>query len=768
MKKLNGLTLNQIMDQLLEGEQADAFVRSLLESGQAELRRVGRDQENWGRIAVASDPAKALMEVVGSNTQDAMSERYVQENNLQDNPPSSPRKAVEARTGFRDGRFNVRTKKGKRLLEDITVSLRGHIRDAQPHKCTIDVRDHGVGVKPHEVANTFCGLGGGGKTRRPYLAGSHGQGSKACFTFANQRRHSAGSTTEMIVTRHWDSNLVTLSFIWFDPRTGHGPTGEICDTGIWKYLVDAETGNPWVFEVPADGEFEAGSLVRIFDYDMGAQACSGIKNKEGEKDFLWNLRNLLPDPLLPLTVKDARTASSKRWKRYLNSSKATFKYEGAVNELSRKKGVEHSAEFVLPLGYNSKATLRYWLFEYDEGVDTLKTYADRNYPISLTLNGQTHGHLDKFIITRDAGLASLNGYLLVVVDVDEMDIESKRELFNSTRESTRNSPTFHALCKNIITLLAEDDNLISYNADYRNRSSSKSTRDEENALREWLNEVFSSSNDKNPGGSQRDSEDKNPRQPTKELPPIPVSDPPTFFDVVGNTTRSVEKGKTFSLRINTDAHPDLFGDPSKFFVDVPYSYVTYTGCTRNDGGRKRFSFRISPNAPSNVTAGLSLVLKPSSNLRFEVSLSVEIEDPAPPEPQDYGLPFRIQYLEDLASLDVYELTSEDASFLALEGSDKVVYVNMLNKNLQARIEAVKDDGRWKDPEGLVKALKLRYKYYAVRSAGVAFQEEMDSETINTELMNLLIKRRTKGALSTYFDMADLHYLKRWRDKIQTD
>lgn len=734
---LGGKTVDEIV-QIVMGKDADKFVKGLLASGEAVVRPIGDRGENGGHIGMAADPLKAITELIGSNMADALSEKYIFEGGQAGN---SPREMIERRSGLAGGRFerkSVSNKAVQAMLDEAEVHLRGHIGTGDtPSNLTIDARDRGVGVQYDRVASTLCGLGGGGKTYAWYFAGAWGQGGKACLVYANPE----GEVCQLILTRHVASDEVTLTFVTRDRRRG------IARTPIYNYLVDPTTQKPWKIKVGNGCTFDTGTMIRTFDYPVGVQGASKLGSATGSFDSM--MRRTLPDPLNPVCIRDLRTASKtqKAWNSYLKSNRAVVKHLGSLHKLYNDRKVNFYREYGIELGVGSTAKMHVAVFDHSVDPSHLERYADFERPFILSLNGQTHGELSKHVLTKDVGFSALNKKFYAFIDMDDVNLEFKNNLFSSSRENARQSAELRLLKGKIVKALMSDPELEELNREYRDQNSSKSDSSEDDMVHQLINQHIQSLRTNYPNGARKTKTEREPREVVPLLP-IPVSDPPTLFELQGDVSRDVVKGKTFRVRINTDAHPDLFGGlGTTFIVDTPYSYLTYESCTRNDGGRKSFVFSVDHTAPTDAKATITFLLDPPKGNPMSVSLEVNVKEPVVKPPEDEGLPFEVKNVDSEEFLDALEMCRDDVSVLKQEAGDRVIYINLLNPLFQSQIESFNEDGRFKSPEQVVTNFRAVYRAEAILTAWEVFVENEDSDA-DIDLMERLIRRGSKCAFST--------------------
>lgn len=746
MTKINRKSLNTLLRTVTTGEEATLFIQTLFKHGLAETRRIGNSEESAGLIKMASDPFKALAEVLGSNTYDAHATKFLLENSKKVDLKGSPRDVISTRLGFPQGRFETlgRTNKGiQKALQETVVTLRGEVKSGvTPEYATIDVRDYGIGVENYKISNTLCGLGGGRKTFCPYLAGAFGQGSKVVLDFTKRDKHGVGNAVEMIVTRAQGQDEISVTFIWYDNRRDTAKTGQ------WLYLVDPTTGQPWTFKADKNAEFEAGTLVRIFDYKLGVQASD--KFGSSDHDLVGQIRRTIPDPLAPLTFKDEREApDSASWRRYLGSKRGKTAYMGSIYDLNHDRHVRSQGSYNIMFAPGEFVKLRWYVFSYDSGTDQVSRYSNKERPFILTMNGQTHGEFAKHLLTRDVGYAALNKRFVAFLDVDGLSHLTKRDLFSSTRESLKLSSDMRNLYQHVVQCLKGDDQLKKLNDEYRDSKSTSGKDSEDMILNQILCKHIKSMSTKNPFGSRK-------RQNTSEnvaTPPpllnIPVNNPPTLFELQGATTRDIYPGQTLVVKVNTDASPALLSNVTKLLVDSPYTYLTYTHMSspETSGGRLSFHFQVDPKAPVGSEATLGLKLKVSKTETLSVSLVTMVQEAPVKSPKEVGLPFSLEYLESDTSLDIYDMSREDVAVVRDVGGSRIMYLNLINKNFQSRLEHLEEDGRYSNPESLVYRTKLAFKSEAAISAWSAYlsYREMD---LDPNMKENLMKCGSKSSIDT--------------------
>lgn len=167
----------------------------------------------------------------------------------------------------------------------------------------------------------------------------------------------------------------------------------------------------------------------------------------GPTSSLWYLvHHYLFDPIIPVTISGER-------KKDLNAGKIENRSIFGNNRRLTKGGgdeknlTQYQQEVNLTFR-DGKVTIYYWVLTLDgsdKPMDRIKNYCLPSQPIIITFNGQKQGQLNNSLIKTDLKLPFIEKYLVVQVECDNLDNESKRHLFSSTRESLRDTSILEEL-----------------------------------------------------------------------------------------------------------------------------------------------------------------------------------------------------------------------------------------------------------------------------------------------------------------------------------
>ena len=124
------------------------------------------------------------------------------------------------------------------------------------------------------------------------------------------------------------------------------------------------------------------------------------------------------DPIIPFTISDRR-----------NDSKDNRTVTGNNRLLTYTDNLEYSQE--VPLTFkDGKVIIYYWVLNTmgENPKDRIKHYTQASHPIIITFNGQKQGSMGNGLIKNDLKLPFLDRYIIVQIEADKMDNDSKYSL----------------------------------------------------------------------------------------------------------------------------------------------------------------------------------------------------------------------------------------------------------------------------------------------------------------------------------------------------
>jgi len=583
------------------------FIEDVKASGiQIAWKPVGGNDNNLAIINLGSDPAAGVVERI-TNALDAVLDL---EWTLRGQPAHlmSPRAAVESWFGIDEGRLSHLKGPDVRKLADISsrveVTLRDSDRDDKP---TIDIRDTGMGILAEDFSESILSLNKNRKLKKLFLAGAFGQGGSTALAYSPY--------TVIVSRRHKDSGKphdVAFTMVRFNAGDAN-----VDKHGVFEYAVDRATGHPIAADLSVD-EFAAGTLVRHFTMDVGKYSAV----MTAPTGSLWFLaHNYLFDPVLPFKIQDARHGKKESSRTVTGNNRLLTNSEFTEYQREATRNFRDGA-----------VTLKWWVLsaEGEKSRDRAKQYVMASKPIIVTYNGQKQGDFPNTVIKDELKLPYLDRYLIVHVDCDKLDAESRRQLFPTTRESVRDTPIGDDLRRMVVETLVEDEELRRLDQERKRRYISQDDLNTvENIRRRLAKRVaaLTKGGGSGPAAKAPTGDGGEGGTPT-ERQPIPVQDPPTFIKIVTPSPRHIFAGRSFSIKFETDAHPDYFYKPDNFLAIItPPSVANFTGTANVKGGYGIAYFKALDGVPEDSAAKITIELRPPRSTALSDVMDVLVVPP---------------------------------------------------------------------------------------------------------------------------------------------
>lgn len=680
--------MEEIFKQLLVAHKPEEVRDVLIKIGKSKYRfePVGNRKNNLATINIGTDPAAGVTERITNAIDAVLEKEWIK----RDEPTDirTPRKASELWFEIEDGKISkirdANDKKLKQLSDLVCVTL---FDSGQPTKPTVEVRDKGIGLEPEQFSKTILDLNGNNKIGKLHLMGAYGQGGSTALSY--------NDLTIIVSKPYFGDQRKKKKVAYTIVRINPGDINK--DKHEWyEYMVDQSTGQPFVCEI-SDNEFEPGTLVRHIMMDLGK-----YKGKiTTPSNSLWYLsHNFLFDPIIPFTISDRR-----------NGSKDNRTVTGNNRLLTYTENLEYFQE--VPLTFkDGKVIIYYWVLNTigENPKDRIKHYTQPSTPIVITFNGQKQGSLGNGLIKNDLKLPFLDRYIIVQIEADNMDNDSKRQLFSSTRESLRDTSILEELKKLTIDTLSEDDELKRLDRERKQRYFTQEDTHVLDSLRKRLarriNSFLKGSGSGKSVVATKTSETVN----TEKLPEIPVEDPPTFFEVLTPSPKEVYINKAFSIKFKTDAHPNYFAQPETFVAFIePQSLGMFTGTARVVDGYGLAFFKVGEETEIGETGQITLELRPPRQKSFNSTVDiVAVENPETSDTDTDGKNktpnIQVEFIYRIDSWYVDNNWTEESVAEVLDDQDGVViYVSAENKNLTKLVSRAQ-----RQNESAVENIKNKY------------------------------------------------------------
>ena len=563
-------------------------------NGKISWKPLGGRINNLSTVNLGSDPAAGVIERI-TNSMDAVIESSL---NGHDAENRNPREIVEELFSIKEGRLkSIKDfKKQNELTKKIQVTV---LDSGNTNRPTLEIRDHGIGVDAKDFSNTVLSLNANNKIKKQHLLGAFGQGGATSFSYND-------ITLIMSKKNKKGIDVVSWTFVRINPGN------QMDKHGWYEYCIDKETALPFVIE-DTNNLFAPGTLIRHLMMDLGK-----YKGRiTTPTNSLWFLcHNYLFDPVLPFTIADKR--------KDRNESRTV---SGNHRLLSKSDNLEYYKE--IPITFkNGKLKIFYWVLKHDgeKAQNRIKHYTLTSQPIIITLNGQKQGYFSNKLIKEDLNLSFLEKYIIIQIECDLIDNDSKRQLFSTTREKLRDTSIYDDLKKVLIETLSEEDELKKLDFDRRRIYFSRKNENLSDYTRKNITSKITSyinngsSNSKN--ATIFNGEIINANK-------INIKTPSTFLEILNDKVIKASLGKMFSVKFKTDSDPDRFYDPECFyaeFIDSAFGY--FTGSVRVKDGYGIAYFKLSENINSDASSKLILKLKNEQYdvLTDDVTVEVNIKE----------------------------------------------------------------------------------------------------------------------------------------------
>ena len=658
--------MEKIFKDLLTAYTAEEVRKILIKIGKSKMRweAVGNRKNNLATINIGTDPASGVTERI-TNAIDAVLEKEWKNQN-EPTDIKTPRKASELWFSIEDGKISkikdALDKRIKNLSDKIQVTLYESGKDTKP---TVEIRDKGIGLEPEQFSKTILDLNGNNKIGKLHLMGAYGQGGSTALSYNN--------LTIIISKPFFGDQRKKKKVAWTVVRINEGDINK--DKHEWyEYMVDNYTGQPFTTEID-DNVFEPGTLVRHIMMDLGK-----FKGKiTTPSNSLWYLaHNYLFDPIIPFTISDRR-----------KDRKDNRTVTGNNRLLTYNQNLDYFNEVSLTFKDGS-VRIYYWVLNTtgEDPKSRIKHYASISNPIIITFNGQKQGTLGNGIIKNDLRLPFLDRYIIVQIEADIMDNDSKRQIFSSTRESLRDTSILADLKRLTIDTLKEDDNLIRLDRERRQRYFTKEDTQVLDSLKKRLARRINSFLKSSGKGTTVTTSTLGETAKSEKLPEIEIEDPPTFFEIVTNSPKEVYPNKTFSIKFKTDAHPNYFAQTETFVAFIePQSFGSFTGTARVNNGYGIAYFKVNEETEIGETGEITLELRPPRLKSLTSSVEVlAIESPENSSADGSGKNKSPNIQVDFVNKDstIYQDNNWDETSVAevANSQDGVfIFVSEENKNL---------------------------------------------------------------------------------------
>lgn len=306
------------------------------------------------------------------------------------------------------------------------------ISDGLKYTPSVVVYDNGEGQHPERFEETFLSLLRGNKNEIHFVQGKYNMGGSGALVFCGDKRYQLIGSRRYNETGDFGFTLLRRHPLSEEERQRKKNTW-------YEYLkVDGEIPS---FPVHGnldlnlyDREFTTGSILKLYSYNLPSGAWSIFS-----RDLNRHLNEFLFEPALPIYTVEGRTD------KYPHDKNPQRDLYGLKRRLEKQHDKYVEEKFSLNCSkeeIGGEIEITCYVFKARmEGKDVKETkkaiqseFFQNNMRVVFSVNGQVHGHYTKEFISRSLKFGLLKNYLLIHVDVTDLDVEFRNELFMASRD----------------------------------------------------------------------------------------------------------------------------------------------------------------------------------------------------------------------------------------------------------------------------------------------------------------------------------------------
>ena len=457
--------------------------------------------------------------------------------------PKTMNQAIKSFLSIKGGSIaNLDAKSRTAIAERIQLVTTG--TKTEPNYLIID---DGEGQNPSDFPTTFLSLLRDNKTKIPFVQGKFNMGGTGVLQFAGK------NSFQMIISRR-QADLPRADTMWgftiirrIEPKFEQPHSSYVYlapNAEILSFHSEFLAVKPSQYPYPYSESLSYGTCIKLWNYKL-----QGSLKSISTLNLRWELEKFLPDPAMPIRIKERR--SGYRAHTY----DTTMSGLSSVISDSPDK-IEPGLDTGTPLNILNvgNVQLRIVLFKDRENSEVERMPAG----IFFTVNGQLHGELDEYFISRKTGLDYIAGSLVVLVDCTSLPPRVIEDLFLASRDRMRQCDEKLLLENSIIEYIKDHPGLKEMNARRRAARISKTTEEETSKVIQTLvrsdptlANLFGTGNKITVPGGQL------PGQVSYEGKKFP-----TFFKLTNEPKSGLikrcPKNKTARIEFDTDADNDYF------------------------------------------------------------------------------------------------------------------------------------------------------------------------------------------------------------------
>jgi hypothetical protein len=398
-------------------------------------RPAGDRWNNHGMLSSVGNREHKLLEVV-TNAQDAVLERLALKRfGSRDQVPfSTPHEAAVSLLGDRPW---------KDVADMVTIEMRESDPPVRTSKrLTAVVGDVGCGIANDYLSQSLLFLGTSHKDKAPWQQGAFGLGGAQTF------RHAKAV---VIVTRphpdtkpHDDSITVAVCQ-WREHEKGKGLYYLVTSDWADGNNLDAR---PWSAPASAFPEFEGGTHVALISYEISGYA---VVRHGADKSLERVIGTRLFEPVTPVSLINQ-----------IDKKEPVRGLRGLARQLEENPRRDRKLiRDTMPYRVNGETAhlpikCYYFAAERDTPGDKRSVVA-AEHAVMFTSNGQVHKHWSPQELRNRTELRHLYDRVLIVVELDELPIKLRTNLFPPDRSGLMDNEHAQKLERNLIEWLNDPD-----------------------------------------------------------------------------------------------------------------------------------------------------------------------------------------------------------------------------------------------------------------------------------------------------------------------
>lgn len=547
---------------LAKAESEEAVISILKDTGHwgdpSVWVEFGNNENNFSTIGnQQSIPESALIEKlinsVDAVLMSACMEKGVHPAEKQKTPPDI-RTALEEFFSIRGGKLSSLTSSQRaKLAENIAFVATG----SKKTPCYAIV-DKGEGQTPGKFSETILSLNKSNKLRIPFVQGKFNMGGTGVLQFCGK------NNLQLIVSRRNpnikkfnDYSDESIDKWGFTIVRRFDPAGEIRSSS-YKYLAPArrilsfEAESlpllPGTYPEAYASPLTWGTYIKLYDYQIQSALRTNILF-----DLYNRLSLLMPELALPIKLYERRNG-------YKGHS-----FEATLTGLSVR--IDDDSRDNVEEGFPTAASIGLEDLQLPVKIIAFKKGKSEKYKsqegIIFSVNGQTHGYIEKIFFSRkNVGMSYLADSILVLVDCSNISGRGREDLFMNSRDRLRKGEIFKIIENELEDLISSHVGLRQLK-ETRRRELLTSQLSEENSLADVIEELLK----KSPALNKIFIEGSRLSNPVRSVDagPEPVFIPkkyPTYFSLLKeyspDAPKKAHSNRKFRIQLKTDAPNDYF------------------------------------------------------------------------------------------------------------------------------------------------------------------------------------------------------------------